>query len=497
MPVLTDDSRVEPDLRPDQRSRRGVSIALLVLLYLLLGADLLWRMNIQDIERFDEARHAVNAYEMLRSGNFIANMWRGALDYWNLKPPLSFWVDALSFKVFGFTPFALRLPSALAAFGTTALVTTGARRLGGRAAAVIATAAMATCYPLITTHSWRTGDPDALFVLFLTAGLLGVLLAPRRPWALLALTLGFSLAFLTKSFHSGLLLVFAIGYLVATRRGSAVRLRHLAGSLLGFLPLIAWAVARFLFDGTTFFVGMVREDLLTRSSTPIEGNSGSPLYYVRLLVHFYGIWLLVALLAVVALALLARRSGTIGGGRPFMSVRPEVVGLLVWALLVIGAFSVVATKLPWYTLPAYPAMAILVGLALGALLQTGSRRLATAAAVAGVLALLVSQALVTRALLAVQPDPVQQAFAAVHRDPAHRLEAVYLDPAIKGGWRQERVASAELNGDLVPEAGRVPAFQRAPHALLLVRAGSSTDRAHPELRARQVARASGYYLTER
>ena len=34
----------------------------------------------------DEARHGVNAYEMMQSGDYVVTTYRGHTDYWNLKP---------------------------------------------------------------------------------------------------------------------------------------------------------------------------------------------------------------------------------------------------------------------------------------------------------------------------------------------------------------------------------------------------------------------------
>lgn len=62
----------------------------------------------------DEAKYALIAKNMLKSKNFlIPNL--GFENYFK-KPPLFFWLIALSFKIFGFSEFSARFPSAL--FGT-------------------------------------------------------------------------------------------------------------------------------------------------------------------------------------------------------------------------------------------------------------------------------------------------------------------------------------------------------------------------------------------
>ena len=183
--------------------------------------------------------------------------------------------------------------------------------------------------------------------------------------------------------------------------------------------------------------------------------------------------------------------------QPFPLARAEPLGMLIWAVLVVVAFSAVATKLPWYTLPAYPALAVVCGVAIGALVRPRPRSLAVIFVGASVLALGVSQALVTHSLLAVRDDPLQVALATLHRNPAYHLESIYLDPAVHGGWQQQRVASAELNGDLVPRNGGVAGYEHAGKALLLVLKGSSTDKQNPELRSSLVTETSAYFIAKR
>lgn len=47
------------------------------------------------IADWDEARHGINAYEMLRSNNWIISTYQYEPDLWNLKPPFSYYLIAL------------------------------------------------------------------------------------------------------------------------------------------------------------------------------------------------------------------------------------------------------------------------------------------------------------------------------------------------------------------------------------------------------------------
>ena len=63
-----------------------------------------------------EARYALIAREMLESGDWIQPHFNHVR--YDEKPPLTYWCVAISYRFFGFTEFASRLPSALAYVGT-------------------------------------------------------------------------------------------------------------------------------------------------------------------------------------------------------------------------------------------------------------------------------------------------------------------------------------------------------------------------------------------
>lgn len=70
-------------------------------------------LEASSIADFDEARHAVNAYEMMRNGDYLVNTYMGETDLWNLKPPLGYWTVMVGYALFGYTSFGLRFVSAV------------------------------------------------------------------------------------------------------------------------------------------------------------------------------------------------------------------------------------------------------------------------------------------------------------------------------------------------------------------------------------------------
>ncbi|MBC2768948.1 ArnT family glycosyltransferase [Pusillimonas minor] len=97
-------------MRPD---RRYIVLLLAVLMLPLIGMCLL------PLADTSEPRYAEIARLMAESGDWITPWFEPGVPFWG-KPPLSFWAQAASFRLFGVTDFAARLPSwcaTLAALG--------------------------------------------------------------------------------------------------------------------------------------------------------------------------------------------------------------------------------------------------------------------------------------------------------------------------------------------------------------------------------------------
>ena len=70
-------------------------------LFLLTAAGFLLFSRLGDfvICECDESRHGANAYEMLQSGDYVVSTYQGEVDYFNLKPPLSFYGIVLGYRL--------------------------------------------------------------------------------------------------------------------------------------------------------------------------------------------------------------------------------------------------------------------------------------------------------------------------------------------------------------------------------------------------------------
>ena len=79
---------------------------------------------------WDEATYAEVAHEAITNHNYADFTWNGRP--YLKKPPLLFWMMAASFKAFGESELAARLPSVLAGLGTLTLIYFSAADTAGR-----------------------------------------------------------------------------------------------------------------------------------------------------------------------------------------------------------------------------------------------------------------------------------------------------------------------------------------------------------------------------
>jgi 4-amino-4-deoxy-L-arabinose transferase-like glycosyltransferase len=422
------------------------------------------------IYSWDEARHGVNAYEMLRHGNFIVNTYRYKPDYWNLKPPLSYWTIMAGYKIAGFNALGLRLVSGICALLTIMIVAIFVKKNFGNLASLLSILTLSTSTQYIINHCARTGDADSLFVFLFTAAILSLLLSVKNDKWLYVSGFAFSLAFLTKSWHAGNIAIIMGLYLIFT--GKYKRLSYkkwISLCLCMIVPILIWAVMRYQYDGFTFFKNMVAYDLLLRSTVPIEGHVGDESYYAIILCRFYFLWLAILL----GMILVYNFHKNVSFDMFKSENQSYIIGIFLWVIIPFMMFTFAKTKVRWYILPIYPPLSIIMGVLASKILMNGK---------------LVIRVLLLSAILFVAFSYERQIQTYVNNPiPNFELSLIqktqaldgvrgyslfmYLPPRHKAVWAQSAVLTAELVNDFKVRNGGLQAFLKNDRALLLVKKG--------------------------
>lgn len=412
--------------------------------------NLFFNLGKVPIYSWDEARHGVNAYEMIKRNNFLVSTYAYKNDYWNLKPPLSHWAIILGYKIFGFNPLGLRIFSALASLVTIFIISQFALYHHGRIASLISAAVLTTTVPFVLEHCARTGDADSLFVLFFTLSMLTLsLIEQSNSWLYLS-GLFFSLAFLTKSWHSISIMSIIGLYLFFTGTLFKLKTKDITQFILfSVLPIIIWILFRYRQDGLTFVKNMIDYDLIARTAQPLEGHNGNIFYYFDVLQNSNFYWTSIFIGTLLASTLfinlneISRRS------------KNHIILLLLWILVPFLLFTKAKTKISWYLLPLYPAMAISIGAAISSMLKSKSRNLILQLLLSFVLIFTVykEQTTIAEKILSPVEDPAQDLIKGMENLPEYRGKQIYIHHFEQSYW-----LSAEFYGDLIPVEGGIDGF---------------------------------------
>jgi 4-amino-4-deoxy-L-arabinose transferase-like glycosyltransferase len=377
----------------------------------LMACNLFLGLATSNVNDYDEARYGVTAYEMQQHRTFVLDTYAGQREVWALKPPLGYWLMALSFALFGGSALAMRLPSALCALAAVAVTMGAARRWFDRRLAILAGAILATTFGFLSNHGARSGDFDAgltLVLLLVAVQLPGI---AESPWRVVPVALVLACGFLLKSFAIAPMVLVAGSYLLWTGAWRRLRLVPcLAAIGLFALTVGAWAIARWRADGSPdFLLRMFREDVVGRSTSIVDKSTSSPLGYVTGIFDRFAPWP-VLMLAAAAVAL-----GSGGARRPLQALqpaRPEVTRLLaLWIGVPLVFFSAVRTQHHWYLDPTYPALAIVAaGCVLFLVERTPPHRRTLAIAALVALPLALCEARLLGRLLIREPMSVDQRF---------------------------------------------------------------------------------------
>jgi 4-amino-4-deoxy-L-arabinose transferase-like glycosyltransferase len=334
-----------------------------------LGATSLW----DD----DEGVNAQAAREMRDNGTWVIPTFNYQLR--TAKPVMLYWLERASYNAFGVSEWSARLPSALAAFLTMLLTYELARRMfsDDRGTGMIAAIVLASAFEFCMLA--RAATPDAVLLLFtvLTYYLFWTRheRGSRKWWLPTGAACG--LAVLTKG-PVGVALpgLVILCYLVWNREARRLLDRKLLVGAAAFVlvagPWYAFVAADTRGEWARVFFG--RENL-QRFSVAMEGHRGSIFYHAGALFVLFAPWSVFLCAAIwfglkgtanrepkasEALSLTSPSEAPVtSADHPDPLPQRPYRFLICWVFAYLVFFSAAATKLPNYTLPLYPALAIL------------------------------------------------------------------------------------------------------------------------------------------
>jgi 4-amino-4-deoxy-L-arabinose transferase-like glycosyltransferase len=327
--------------------------------------------NLPLIDR-DEPRFAEASREMRERNDYIVPYFNN--DYRFDKPPLTYWAQVASYRLFDENDFAARFPSAIAASLTSLVIFAWGSRIVapivGFRAAVIFTLSLQTFI-----HA-KAAVADMWLVLFMTiafwAGFewlgTGKTLNAQRStsnaqlagdagsiglwWSVFYVALAF--AFLSKG-PIGWIPIIPVAWLMIRhgRFGAMGWVTFIGGILLMFGIICLWAVPALIQTHGEFWRVGIGRHVIGRSIGAMEGHGAKSFGLYLLLLPFYFVFVFVSFFP-----------WSVKLPRLFKELKRERDALdgyfLCGILSIFGIFTLVATKLPHYTLPALPLLSLLL-----------------------------------------------------------------------------------------------------------------------------------------
>ena len=389
----------------EQKHRHAWTWRRLVGFWLASGVALLLALGNPPVQRTQEARVAEVARQMLGGGlrGWMIPMLNGQVRL--QKPPLAYWMTAISYKMGGVNEWTARIPAVIAGWLTLAVTFGAASWLFGRRAGLLAAAMLAGSY-LFSRHV-RLAETDAPAMLFVTVAVYGLwrgcaavggvgdaatgstipstdgpspLPSPGvpgegeecrsgggAPWFHVGAA-GIALAIMAKGPPGLFPVLFFVGLMVLSRRWGMAWAFIRSGAPL---TLAVLALPWFLYVIDTIGLAQFREEL----RVVVEGDN-HPAWFFN-----YLLWLVVATSPWCALMPLSLVEAGRRWGNDW-----RLRGTLVWIAAIFIPLCFAGNKQPHYLLPVMPPVMILVGWLCDQALG-GARRLSPAALTEGLIRL--------------------------------------------------------------------------------------------------------------
>jgi len=292
----------------------------------------------------DEVNYAESAREMLVTGDYLTVQ----IDFepFPEKPPLFFWLQVLSMKVFGINEFAARFPNVICGFASLIMLYFLGRQLYGHRFGLLWILSYGAA--ILPFFFFKSGIIDPWFNLFILMGVAWFIfyLDPERRKArvrnLVISALFFGLAVLTKGPVA--LVIFLMCFLVFLTMSRFKISTSVTHVVIFVLVLTTVGGSWFLVQALNGNSGVVKDFLSYQLRLLSDGGTFHD--------GFFGYHLVVLLLGVFPASVIAMKSFTKKAeDTEFQRLFKQWMYIMFWVVIIL--FSIVKTKLLHYSSLAY------------------------------------------------------------------------------------------------------------------------------------------------
>jgi len=323
---------------------------------LLAAALMFWKLGEGSLFNWDEATYAQVAREMVWTKDLLTLHRNGApfLE----KPPLYIWLTVMAYKVFGVNEFAARFWAAASGVGVVLGTYFVGARIFSRRVGLAAGLLLLGVNNLAYSHGYnflslsRIGQMDVPLTFSIVVAMYLGWKGLDRPKYLITMGVPVGVGLMIKSVVALFpwVIIALLSLLILGRRGLG-RWQLWVGLLLALGIALPWHVGQVVLHGREFLDMYVGKHLLGRSLLTLDEHyhRQDAAYYLRIICEGFPFWcwLMIPALAHSVYRVLRKRDRA-------------VLLILAWILLPLGLFSLVQTKIGWYAVIVYPAVALMI-----------------------------------------------------------------------------------------------------------------------------------------
>ena len=309
----------------------------------------------------DDCYYSGVARQMTRTGDYLSTQNAFGPDFHTSKPPMLFWLNAVSGKLFGFNSFGMRFPSALLCFLGVVTVFFFADRYFNSYVAFMS-AIILTFTQQYLYHA-RSAVTDGPFVFFFTLALVCFWIARAEGkngfYYLMGVFAGF--AVMTRQIPGLFIFAAILAYILLSKEYDILgNLNLYAALLLAAAIIVPWHVVMYAKYGKAFLEQYFGVSLMTGIyGYPVSysGNASlNPWYaYFEILAANYEPWLIFLII------------GVIGSVKKLLKGAPEnrkkLIFVFCWAFVPFLIFQLAKVKQYHYLVPVYVPFALITAFA--------------------------------------------------------------------------------------------------------------------------------------
>jgi len=329
----------------------------LFILAVITGTAYFINLGYNDIWNPNEGFYADAVRHLLQNNNLLDFFFNN--EYRFNKPPVTYWVIALSCRLFGLSEFSIRLPIVLLALGTCFFTGSISGMLFGKKTALWSGLVMAVSFQFLINTRYAAPEIPLTFFFTLTMYFFVRFIVYRKPFALWSAWISLGVTMLVKGYPYLIIITAIMASYAFFSTGRNFRnfvhelkqYRILTGIVISLLIGMSWPFYSWIKFGNDFL--HVLDTETTYRAFRYQADWFRDLFFFPL-VMLWGFLPYSLVFIPVAIASAARAD-----------YRRELLFPFVWVAVILMVFTIARFKLPTYFIQAHPAMAVVTGWYLG------------------------------------------------------------------------------------------------------------------------------------